>query len=109
MTIRSKILLCKIIFGIGITNFFVFIGLSIYFGGDAISGTIRDGHFFLSSHGKLTEVSGMVFSYSRWHSYSVFFTHPVAILAAGIAYQLEKKLEPGREMELWLNRFKFRK
>jgi hypothetical protein len=67
-------------FFVGIVNFAIFWFAALYLGGDAISGKMVDGHFFLSSHGHLTEVSQSVFTYSKWHVLSVFVTHPLAIL-----------------------------
>ena len=67
-------------FFVGIVNFVIFWFAALYLGGDAISGKMVDGHFFLSSHGHLTEVSQSVFTYSKWHVLSVFVTHPPAIL-----------------------------
>jgi hypothetical protein len=66
----------------GIVNFFVFFLAAVYLGGDALSGRAVDGHYFLSSHGRLTEVSQAVFTYSEWHVRSVFITHPIGGLCA---------------------------
>jgi len=77
---RRRIL--QIGFGLGIANFFVFVFVALYIGGDAINGRMADGHYFLSNHGRLTEVSRGVFTYSKWHAISVFFTHPLAMLCA---------------------------
>jgi hypothetical protein len=66
----------------GIVNFFVFFLAAVYLGGDALSGRAVDGHYFLSSHGRLTEVSQAVFTYSEWHVRSVFITHPIGALRA---------------------------
>ena len=64
----------------GFVNFAVFWIAAVYLGGDAISGKAVDGHYFLSNHGHLTEVSQAVFTYSKWHVRSVFVTHPLALL-----------------------------
>jgi hypothetical protein len=66
----------------GIVNFFVFFLAAVYLGGDALSGRAVDGHYFLSSHGRLTEVSQAVFTYSEWHVRGVFITHPIAAICA---------------------------
>ena len=63
----------KNIFGyLAIINFVSFLASTIYLGGDALSGKIENGHFFLSSHGRLTEVNEDVFEYSKCHGLSVF-------------------------------------
>jgi hypothetical protein len=64
----------------GLANFAAFIVGSLYLGGDALSGKAVAGHYFLSSHGYLTEISRATFTYSEWHARSVFITHPLAML-----------------------------
>ncbi len=66
---------------LGVVNFAVFWIVGACIGGDAVSGRSEDGHYFVSNHGQLTEVTHAVFLYSRIHSYSVWITHPLA--AAG--------------------------
>ena len=82
MTTKTKLLLCQVIFCLGLANFFVFFVVAVYLGGDAINGKMENGHFYLMSHGRLTEVNEDVFAYSKWHCYSVWITHPIAIVAA---------------------------
>ena len=67
---------------------------AVALGGDAVSGKAEAGHYYLSNHGRLTEVSGQVFTYSRVHTYSVFITHPLALLAGFIGYRIKKNHEP---------------
>jgi hypothetical protein len=69
----------QVVFALGFVNFLVFWFGAVYLGGDAISGKAVDGHYFLSSHGHLTEVSQRVFDYSKWHTRSVSVTHPLAM------------------------------
>jgi hypothetical protein len=54
-----------IVWAINLVLFFI---LTAYLGGDAINGKIIDGRYFLSSHGRLTEVSHRVFIYSEVHT-----------------------------------------
>ena len=68
-------------------NFVVFFFVAIAIGGDAVNGKIVGGHFYLANHGKLTEVSEAVFTYSRWHVYSLIVTHPLAMLSGYLAKQ----------------------
>ena len=72
----------KIVWAVAMVNFASFCAISIYFGGDAVNGYESGGRFFLASHGRYTEVSGALFTYSRIHAYSVFVTHPAALLGA---------------------------
>jgi hypothetical protein len=71
--------LCVALFLIGIANFFWFFVESLSIGGDALNGRVRDGHYFVGSHGSYTEVSAATWNWSRAHALSVFVTHPLAI------------------------------
>ncbi len=82
MTRHTKLLICYVVVGIALINFFAYVGISVYLGGDAVNGTIRNGHYYLMSHGRYTEVSQDVFDYSRWHTYSLWITHPLAFAFA---------------------------
>jgi len=53
---------------LALINFVAFLLVSLYLGGDALSGYIRDGHSFVCSHESCTEVSRAVWSYSYWHA-----------------------------------------
>jgi len=66
----------------GFCNFLAFWIAAVYLGGDAINGKAVEGHYFLSSHGHFTEVGRNIFTYSRWHVFSIFITHPLAMLCA---------------------------
>lgn len=75
-------------FGIAaLVNFFSFIALDLYLGGDALNGRQAAGHYFLANHGRMTEVSRAVFEYSQWHARSLFITHPLALLAGWMAFK----------------------
>jgi hypothetical protein len=67
--------------GLGVLNFLAFFIGAFVLGGDAGNGKIVGGHFYLAEHGKLTDVSETVYTYSLWHVRSVFVTHPLAMLA----------------------------
>ena len=64
-------------------NFLVFWIVAVSIGGDAFSGKVVNGHYFVSNHGRLTEVSPTVWRYSRIHTVSVWITHPVGIFVGG--------------------------
>ena len=51
-------------------NFFTFITVSVYLGGDALNGYMQAGHYFLCVHGHCTEVSSSIWHYSWWHAVS---------------------------------------
>jgi hypothetical protein len=74
--------LCKWIVALALLNFLVFWVAAVYLGGDAVNGKADHGRFFLMSHGRYTEVSADLFTYSKWHAYSLWVTHPLAFVAA---------------------------
>lgn len=49
-------------------NFFIFVGVSQYIGGDALNGYINAGKYFVCAHGGCTQVSPETWHYSYWHS-----------------------------------------
>jgi hypothetical protein len=49
-------------------NFFAFVEVSIYLGGDALNGYVQNGHHFLCENGRCTEVSSSLWRYSWWHA-----------------------------------------
>lgn len=71
--------------GLGVLNFVIFVIVAVAIGGDAVNGKAVGGHYYLASHGKLTEVSEAVYTYSLWHVRSLFVTHPLAILTGYLA------------------------
>ena len=76
---------------VGFVNFFSFVLISVMIGGDALNGHAAGGHYYLASHGKLTEVGQGLFAYSKWHALSLFVTHPLAIIAMAIRAAREKR------------------
>jgi hypothetical protein len=76
--------LAKILVAVGMLNFVVFIVVAIAIGGDALNGHEANGHYYLNSHGTDTEVSRIVFMYSKVHAMSVFITHPLALIGGAI-------------------------
>ncbi|HEX5460191.1 MAG TPA: hypothetical protein VFX20_09485 [Steroidobacteraceae bacterium] len=53
---------------VALVNFFAFVLIGTYLGGDAINGHITNGAFFLCGHGVCTRVTGSVWHYSYWHA-----------------------------------------
>jgi hypothetical protein len=81
-----------------IANFAALCVLSLALGGDALNGTIRNGHYYLGNHGNFTEVSKAVFEFSRVQTLSVFITHPMAIIASLTAF-LRSRLQGDPEIQ----------
>ena len=91
---------CNLVIVVGILNFLIFVAGAIYLGGDAVNGKVEEGRYYLfgvraeSGRKVYTEVSRPVFTYSRWHVYSVFVTWPL-VMAAGFASNRHKKRMSG--------------
>jgi len=82
-----------LVYAIGIValiNFASYVIIAQYIGGDAINGHQAGGHYYLSNHGHLTEVSRAVFEYSVWHTISVFVTHGLAFLTGWLAFKTRR-------------------
>jgi hypothetical protein len=90
---KTSYRVCFAIFFAGWLNFMVFGIAAVSLGGDAMSGKVEGGHYYLSNHGHLTEVSSGVFTYSRIHTYSIFITQPLALLAGFIGHRIKKSHE----------------
>jgi len=78
---------CVITLIVAILNFASFVAVSIYLGGDAFSGGVKDGHYYIYGNHffgqkSLAEVSERTFKYSKWHVYSNFLLWPLAAVAA---------------------------
>ncbi|GAA0887151.1 hypothetical protein GCM10009121_00370 [Rhodanobacter soli] len=73
-----------------VINFLVFAAVAYHLRGDALSGTIDAGRYFLGYKGSYTEVSKQVFEYSEVHALSVVITLPLAIVT-GLLFGPHKK------------------
>ena len=83
MSGKHREALLRVLILVAIVNFVIFVFVALNIGGDAINGTAVDGHYFLSSKGRLTDVSQLLFEYSAWHARSVMLTC-IAGVAAGL-------------------------
>ena len=68
-------------------NFVVFVVISLVLGGDALGTAPIDGHYYVSSHGRLTEVSRAVWIYSWAHSFFTVTTFPLVFIV-GFVHEL---------------------
>jgi hypothetical protein len=79
-------------------NFLIFAAVAIYLGGDAVNGKVEGDRYYLfgvrteSGRKVYTEVSERVFTYSRWHVYSIFVTWPLVMVAAFASNRYKKRL-----------------
>jgi hypothetical protein len=91
---------CIAIIAIGVLNFVVFGIVATHLGGDAVNGKVEGGHYYLfgvrtqAGQKVYTEVSESVFTYSKWHVYSIWVTWPL-VMAAGFAHSRYKKKTSG--------------
>jgi hypothetical protein len=90
---RSLLAICVLC----LSNFVGFFIVALVIGGDAVNGKAVGGHFYLANHGRLTEVSEGVYTYSLWHVRSLFITHPVAMLTGYFA-EKERKARKSRRL-----------
>ena len=71
---------------LALLNFFLFEVGSFYIGGDAVNGKVENGKYYVWGYQHhdgvkgFHEVSRAVFSYSRWHVYSVIVIWTVMLL-----------------------------
>lgn len=87
MSVRRLLLLPAVLAVVfGFYNFFSFIAETQRLGGDALNGYVRDGHYYVSNHGRVREVTPEQWEHCRTHSLSVFASHPLAML--GMTYLL---------------------
>jgi hypothetical protein len=91
---------CAVVVVVGMLNFVVFVCAAIYLGGDAVNGKVENARYYLfgvrgeSGHRVYTEVSKSVFTYSKWHVYSLVLTWPLTIAAGCYGWNLLKKRIP---------------
>jgi hypothetical protein len=80
---RAKFIFIPV-FVLAFVNFASFWFIAVYIGGDAINGYAKDGHYFLASHGRFTEVSSAVWTYSYYHTISTWVTHASVFILLAI-------------------------
>jgi hypothetical protein len=72
---------CVIVLAACLVNFVTFVVGSERLGGDALNGHQSDGRFFVSAHGRSTEVDESAWRSSRLHAISVLASWAVAMIA----------------------------
>jgi hypothetical protein len=74
----------------GIAVWFSWVATSAFIGGDAFSGKMESGKYFIGRHGNYKEVSRNVFTFNRFHGYVAWTSFGVGILAAIAGHQSRK-------------------
>ena len=72
------------LFFIALADFFIFYIVTLVIGGDGFSGMEKGGHYFVSTHGRLTEVSHAAWLFTRWQAISLFVLWPAMLIAVAI-------------------------
>lgn len=72
----------KSIAAFGVLNFAAFLVLDIILGGDALSGKVEGGKYYLGNHGAYHQVSHNIIIYSACHAYSGLLGIAIAGLIA---------------------------
>lgn len=71
---------------IAFANFLLFMILSLEIGGDALTGFIKDGEYFVSDHGKHTQVAAFIWYLNRALGLGAFVFIPLAIILQFLYY-----------------------
>jgi hypothetical protein len=64
-------------------NFFWLIGLNVEYGGGALNGFVRDGHYYLGLHGTYTEVRQAIWEQIRLHEVGMWLGVPFIVVSFG--------------------------
>lgn len=75
-------------------NWMAWFAITFAIGGDAISGKAANGHYYVSSHGVLTEVSAAMFAFSRWHTYATWGSVAVCTVCGFLWKRRPKPMRP---------------
>lgn len=67
-----------------LADFILFLAVTFAIGGDGLSGSEQAGRYFVSNHGKLTEVGHGAWLFTRVQAVSLFVLWPLALLAAAV-------------------------
>ena len=62
-------------------NFFWTLSLSAQYGGGALNGFVRDGHYYLGQHGTYTEVSQAIWERIRLHELGIWLGVPFVVVS----------------------------
>jgi hypothetical protein len=79
--LAEKIAIALIV--LAVLNFLAFAVSTEMLKGDAVSGKVEDGHFYVAYKGEYTEVSEAAWHYSMIQTISVFVTWPIGMLGMG--------------------------
>jgi len=81
MRAQDKTAVLFALFAIALVNLAIFMLVADSLGGDALSGFIREGRYYLGNHGEYREVSARIYRYSQVHSIATFVIQVVGVLS----------------------------
>jgi hypothetical protein len=67
----------------GALNYGIWLKESLDLGGNALSGDVRDGHYYVANKGQYVEVTPEEWEHSRVHTLSIFVTQPLTLISLG--------------------------
>ena len=76
----------------GVFNFLIFLVFCVNIGGSAGNGEIHEGRYYVSEHGRSSEVSPLVFRLNRAQGISLWMTHTMAILGMVVIMSSSRKV-----------------
>ena len=79
-----------VVFAGTMANFAIYWHIAVAIGGDAVSGKVVAGHYYVFSHGQFTEVPAWLYRYSRAHTISTWVTLPLAVIGWLFMYRVEE-------------------
>ena len=87
------------LFAVAIMNFLAFSVHTSYLGGSAIRGKRVEGRYYVSNHGRYTEVTEQQWRAVRAHEITVYVTHPLGLIVGGalLAYAQRRRGRPEAE------------
>jgi hypothetical protein len=74
----------RVVTVIALVNFTAFWLIAVSCGGDAWNGYIKNGRYFLGSHGAYTEVSRTFWKYSYYHVIMTWIAHGTVFIGLAI-------------------------
>jgi hypothetical protein len=90
---RRKI--CNALIALAAIHFAVFVGTIVVLGGDALTGRVDDGHYFLGNHGLMVETTRGAWLFSAAVGRTlVYGTFPLGVIAALLRPRKEGRDRP---------------
>ena len=68
---------------VGALNYGIWLKESLDLGGNALSGDVRDGHYYVANKGRYVEVTPEEWEHNRVHTLSIFGTQPPMLISLG--------------------------